>query len=802
LIPKISWAISGGKMQNTSDEYNIDNFITLLNFIADPVIIIDEKGNFLLMNKAFEKVTGYKNEEYIGKPSLVTDKLSSENKLLLKEKIQKRISGFHVAPYEVTFLDINKGNKVFEINAKKIKFRNQPSIIVVFRDITIRKQAEQKLKDNSARMEALVNQKVREIKENDRKLRIYFDASPDAISITDANGHLLDFNNAALKLFGYSSRAEVKDLNTFTLIPAREKEKVALALEKMAKVGSFKNQRFTLLTKEGTEFPVEVSGSVVKDAYGKLIGYVNIMKDISERKKLEDALIDSEEKFRIITTAAINAIILTDDKGRIVYWNPAAEKIFGYTSKEILGQDVNQLLVPIETRHYYKQLIKKLAHDGRKYQGIRDARALRKDNTKFPIEISATSLKLKGKNFALAVIQDVSVRKKMENTLRQERDMLEKVTENIDAGLGIISKDFRILWANKLLTQAHGNNIENKLCYTIFNHLDHVCEDCGVKRIFENNEAVNRHDYNFMGKNGTPTCVELIVTPIKNKDGKIVAALELAVDVTEKRRLVKELAENSTKLEKLVEERTKQLKQIQAKLVKSERLAAIGELAAMVGHDLRNPLTGMKAATYYLKSKSKAENNPKKKEMLQMIDDCINQSNKIVDDLLEYSRTMRIDLLEINPKKLIAHSLSLIKKPNNIQISIDSKKPKNLEVDPAKINRVLLNILKNAFDAMPDGGTLSIKSLQTEKTWEITFADSGVGMSKETLEKLGNPLFTTKAKGMGFGIPICKRIVEAHGGKLFIESTLGKGTTVTIRLPTNQKSKDNGISLAINQPEK
>jgi PAS domain S-box-containing protein len=119
---------SGDKMQDTSEDYNIDNFITLLNFIADPVIIIDEKGNFLLMNKSFEKVTGYKNEEYIGKPSLVTDKLSSENKALLKENMQKRISGSHVAPYEVTFLDINKGNRVFEINAKKIKFKKQPSI--------------------------------------------------------------------------------------------------------------------------------------------------------------------------------------------------------------------------------------------------------------------------------------------------------------------------------------------------------------------------------------------------------------------------------------------------------------------------------------------------------------------------------------------------------------------------------------------------------------------------------------------------------------------------------------------------
>ncbi len=770
-------------MQNTSDEYNIDNFITLLNFIADPVILLDEKGNFLLMNKAYEKVTGYKNDEYTGKACLDTDNLSLENKALLKESMQKRISGLHVAPYELTFLDINKKTKTYEVNGKKIKFRNQAALMIVFRDVTVRKLNERKLKDNSARMEALVNEKVKEIKENAKKLRIFFDASPDAISVTEANGHLLDFNNAALKLFGYSSRAEVKDLNTFTLVPAREQEKVVIALEKLTKNGSFKNQRFTLSTKDCIEFPVEISGSAVKDNNGKLIGYVNIIKDISERKKLEDALIESEERFRVISTAAINAIILTDEAGKIAYWNPAAEKMFGYASQEIIGQDFNQLLVLTEARNFHKQMLKKLAQGEKRYQEIIDAKALRKDNTKISIEISATGLKLKGKSFALAIIKDVSARKKMENSLKQERDMLEKITENIDAGLGIISRDYRILWANKLLTQVHGNDIENKLCYTIFNHLDHVCEDCGVKKIFENNEPVNRHDYNFINKEGLPKCSELIVTPIKNKKGNTVAALELAVDVTEKRCLERELAEHSTQLEKIVNERTKQLKETQAKLVKTERLAAIGELAAMVGHDLRNPLTGMKAATYYLKSKSTLDDNPKKKEMLQLIDDCIDQSNKIVDDLLEYSRTMRLDIAEVNPKSFITHSLSLVKKPNNVKINLDMDEQKTVKIDQAKINRVFLNIIKNAFDAMHDGGIFTISSKQSQKAWEIVFADSGVGMSQETLDKLGNPLFTTKAKGMGFGIPICKRIVEAHGGKLSIESALGKGTIVTVTLP-------------------
>jgi PAS domain S-box-containing protein len=520
------------------DEQKVDNFITLLNFIADPVIIIDQTGHFLLMNKAYEKATGYKNDKCQGKSSLATKELSAEDKKLLKENIKKRAAGQHIPPYEITFLD-KKDPRVYEINAKKIFFNNQPSIMVNFRDVTIRKQNEQRLKENSAKMQALVNQKVREIKDNAKKIRVYFDASPDAIAVTDQNGRLLDCNDAAIKLFGYSSRAEVIDLNVAGLIPKKERVKIKSFTDKMITTGSFKNQNVVLLTKQGKKFPAELSVNAVKNVYDKSMVYITIIKDVSERRRLLEALRESEERFRVISTAALNAIFLVDDEGKVAYWNPAAEKMFGYTLQEVLGKDINQLLVPPEARILHKKILKKLAHGEKKYQGIIDARALRKDKTIISIEISATGLKLKGKEYALAIIQDVTARRKMENALKQERDLLEKVTENIGAGLGIISKDYRILWANKLLTQVHGGDVENKLCYTVFNKLDHVCEDCGVKRVFETDEAINRHDFTFLDENGNPVCIELIVTPIKDKQGKTVAGLELAIDVTEKRRLEK-----------------------------------------------------------------------------------------------------------------------------------------------------------------------------------------------------------------------------------------------------------------------
>jgi signal transduction histidine kinase len=113
-----------------------------------------------------------------------------------------------------------------------------------------------------------------------------------------------------------------------------------------------------------------------------------------------------------------------------------------------------------------------------------------------------------------------------------------------------------------------------------------------------------------------------------------------------------------------------------------------------------------------------------------------------------------------------------------------------LTVDEEKLKRVFSNIIKNAFDAMPDGGVLRIKSRRSMENMEFVFADNGIGMSKETLEKIWTPLFTTKAKGMGFGLPITKRLVEAHGGSISVASTPAEGTTFTVTVPVTTRTND------------
>jgi PAS domain S-box-containing protein len=284
--------------------------------------------------------------------------------------------------------------------------------------------------------------------------------------------------------------------------------------------------------------------------------------------------------------------------------------------------------------------------------------------------------------------------------------------------------------------------------------------------------------------------------PTKESLAPLEIFLHQAAIVIENAQLIRSLSEateqleiHAEQLEQKVEERTLELKKSQEQLLKAQRLAVIGELAGMVGHDLRNPLTSINGATYYLKKRLSSKIDGKMKEMLELVEKNIAYSNKIINDLLDYSREVKLDFTESNARSIVRESLSLVEIPKNVQlIDLTKNKPK-IKVDIGKIKRAFVNIIKNGIEAMPKGGTLTIRCRKSDGNLNFVFSDTGMGMSKRTLKKLWTPLFTTKAKGMGFGLPICKRVVEAHGGSISVKSAVGKGTTLTVALRIKPESE-------------
>jgi signal transduction histidine kinase len=215
----------------------------------------------------------------------------------------------------------------------------------------------------------------------------------------------------------------------------------------------------------------------------------------------------------------------------------------------------------------------------------------------------------------------------------------------------------------------------------------------------------------------------------------------------------------------------------------NKKLEAMNQVSTMVAHDLRNPLQGIRGATYLLKKDLKLHLSSKDIEMFDTIDNCLEYSNKIVQDLLDYSNVDVLNRVSISVKALITDTLTTISIPSNIQITNGVEDGLVLQIDKTKIIRVFNNLIKNALDAMPNGGILDISSNKIKKYVRIDFADTGLGMSKDVLEKLWHPFFTTKARGMGVGLAITKRIIEAHDGEVKVESVEGKGTTFSVYLP-------------------
>jgi signal transduction histidine kinase len=214
----------------------------------------------------------------------------------------------------------------------------------------------------------------------------------------------------------------------------------------------------------------------------------------------------------------------------------------------------------------------------------------------------------------------------------------------------------------------------------------------------------------------------------------------------------------------------------------------------MVGHDLRNPLQAIQNAAYFLKtgfdgnSKDEAIGVDNIKKMIDVIEKNVEYSNKIVNDLLDYSREIRLELAQVTPKTIIQETLSTMKIPEAVKVKNLVQDTPRIELDPVKIRRVFFNLVKNAIDSIPERGELIMSSNRADHHVDFVFTDTGTGMSQEIMKRLWTPLFTTKARGMGFGLPICKRYVEAHGGKILVTSKVGEGTTFTVRLPIEQRA--------------
>ena len=258
---------------------------------------------------------------------------------------------------------------------------------------------------------------------------------------------------------------------------------------------------------------------------------------------------------------------------------------------------------------------------------------------------------------------------------------------------------------------------------------------------------------------------------------------QLQQEVVERTRVEQQLQMYSEQLEVMVEERTQELKQAQEKALRQERLAILGQMSGGVGHELRNPLSVISNAVYFLKMVFPEENGVAN-EYVDLIEVSVNEADKIVRDLLNLSRGRPIERQKVPVYQLMETVLKRYPPPEHVSVVTDfSEILPPIWVDTQQITQVLNNLVTNAYEAMLTQGELRLKAQLHEGMVQLTLADTGMGMSAEVLQNIFEPLFTTKAHGIGLGLVVCKNLVEINGGRIVVASKEGEGTVFTLSLP-------------------
>ena len=495
-----------------------------------------------------------------------------------------------------------------------------------------------------------------------------------------------------------------------------------------------------------------------------------------------------EDRLRAILENIPSAVVVVEKPdGKVTYANKRAIELHGVNP---CGIEINK----------HPAILKILTLDGKvcpteelySYRALFNEETLRNSTIiieqptgkQFIVVVSAKSLYDKdGKvNAAVVIFENVTGHVRTQNILMESEERL-KVAQRI-AHVGsweYYVKEDRAIWSEELFRifglkpQRYGPNTSEY-----------------VARIYpEDREAINKSmeqmlfrdgvsykasfDYRIIHDDGSVRTIhsERMVREV-GEDKKPTRIVGIEQDITERKQIEQKLEQYAKNLEQLVEERTKQLKD-------AERLAAIGQTAGMIGHDIRNPLQAIAGELFLMKQDVDGSPDSQCKrdiqESLVSIQEQVDYMNKIISDLQDFARPLKPELVEVDLCSAIPQLVATVNVPNNIvaMAECDSELPK-IKLDLTFLKRILVNLATNAIQAMPDGGKLTIKASQEANSVSITVSDTGVGIPDDVKPKIFQPLMTTKSKGQGFGLAVVKRLVEAQGGTITFESKVGEGT--------------------------
>jgi PAS domain S-box-containing protein len=604
-------------------------------------------------------------------------------------------------------------------------------------------------------------------------------------------------NEPLRALFGFQAATPVRFEDLLRRIHPSDRARIVLSVEHAETAGVPFEGEFRIILPNGTERWALAKGRTIVDSTDCDARRMGVVLDITERKR-------AEEKFRIAVEASPNAIMMMDHQGGIVLANPQAEKLFGYSREELLGQWITSLVPerfrnpdPVAWMNFPGLLEARLPEGGQQLFG------LHKDGTEVPVEFGVTPIDTAEGPMTLVTIIDVSERiRSAESVARlvhegeiereRERFFLRQVIDTDPNFIFAKDRQGRFTLANQAVADAYGTTVENLIGKTDA-ELNANSEEVEVFRR-DDLEVLDTMQDRFIAEErltdarGRVRWLQTIKRPIIQPDGSAEQVLGSSTDITQRKETEIELRER------------------RAELAHVARISTMGELAASLAHELNQPLTAIlsnaQAALRFL------SNNPAGVEELREILDDIVQDNSRAGDVIRRMRALvkkeapeftTLDLVSlIRDVVLLLHSDAILQ---NIKIALelDNDLPP-VRGDRVQLQQVMLNLMLNAFDAMKDSAPAEreVKLRMAREDSRLILAavsDRGTGLSGDKLDKIFQPFYTTKREGLGMGLSICRSIIEAHGGHLWAENNAGKGATFYFTVPVAQVAADENCSI-------
>jgi PAS domain S-box-containing protein len=550
---------------------------------------------------------------------------------------------------------------------------------------------------------------------------------------------------------------------------------------------------------------------------GKPVRLVGVVRDITARRQAEQSIVDSEARLSGILAIAADAIVSTDEQQRITLFNKGAERIFGYTAEEAIGQKLD-ILLPERSRGVHSEHVRGFARAGVQARLMGERSEIfgrRKDGSEFPAEASISKFLVGTEHVFTVVLRDTTARVERDRAVKKSE---ERLTLALDAGhIGLFEHDLRTgnLYWSPIYREIIGVGENEPASFDRIRalvpeedrgRLDHV-----VKQVREADRDVKvTLEHRIVRPDGQMRWLVRDLNTHTEDEGanrRVVRIVGVVRDITGRKKVEEELAVANRELERRVGERTAQLEAemerreaTQAALAKAQRMEAIGQLTGGVAHDFNNLLTVISGNQELLEMRL---TDPRDLAILKRAQEASAMGARLTSRMLTFARRRPLAPTLINLNDQVSGMAELLRRSIGEHVTLTTNFAPNIgavRADPSEIENAILNLAINARDAMPGGGSLVIETdectigdsdaelppkLAPGRYVRLSVSDTGIGMAPEVLARAFEPFFTTKQPGRGTGLGLSTIYGFAHelGGTATIYSEVGRGTSVSIYLP-------------------